>query len=149
MFSLPIVKTVFEHFRAVCPECFTILQECPCGHPGDSKKTFWNLCEVCMKREPDAAKNVEHIPEGTLLDARQVYRKIMPVLNFPKEFIPVRLHPGYDQWKEKLIQDIFLSTAPKPKGEHDERRVDSGNPSTDRGGDEEGARSSPSEDPGK
>jgi hypothetical protein len=145
MFSPPLVKTVFEHFRAVCPECFTILQECPCGRPGDSKKTFWNLCEMCMKREHDAAKDAELIPEGTLLDARQVYRKIMPVLNFPKEFIPVRLHPGYDQWKEKLVRDIFSSTAPKPKGAHDERSVDTGNKAADRGGESGASPQAPSE----
>jgi hypothetical protein len=124
MLEAKILSLNVGHNRSVCPECFKILSECPCG--GDQRRTTWELCDICMKREPEAAKFADNIPEGTLLDARLVFRKILPILNFPKEFIPARLHPGYDQWKETLIQDILLSSVTKNSGESHERRERAG-----------------------
>jgi hypothetical protein len=130
------VEVYTGHTRLACPDCFSVLQECACG--GSEKTTFWRLCDICMKKDHELEKLADEIPEGKLLDARLVFKKILPIMNFPKEFIPVRLHPGYDQWKERLLLEIH-SSAIAEKGEVHERsegqqRADSGDQNAERGG---------------
>lgn len=118
----PVIQSLLSHLRVVCADCFDVIQECPCG-TGD-KTTHWRLCAICMGKKPEKALEAQDIPEGTLLDARLVMTKILPLVDYPKEFIPVRLHPGYDQWRDKVLKAIMSSGAmpPTPKeGESHDR----------------------------
>lgn len=103
------------HYRISCPDCFDTIEECECGGP--ERFTKWRLCDICMNKKPDLLHRFEEIPAGTLLDAKLVFQKIMPIMDFPKEFIPMRLYPGYDQWRDKVLAAIISSAAmPQNKG---------------------------------
>jgi hypothetical protein len=86
-----------------------VIGECECG--GDERITTWRLCGICMTRKNDLESYANYFQGDALLDALLILKKILPIMDFPKEFIPQKLHPGYDQWRDRILEAILSSKA--------------------------------------
>ena len=148
VFHEKFLKTLPTHERVVCPDCFVVLHECACG--ANERLTRWELCDICMKKKPELKEIADSVPEGLLLDARLVMDKILPMIDYPKEFIPNRLYPGYDQWRDKLVHAILTSTSQGGvPHERREDRADSGFQDANRCGTGGDAKTPPGESAGE